>query len=872
MALPPFDPASEPLGSTSPLVREVNSKLLDLGMHSKEDTFTDRFGEEKMTWEAMQNERIGLLIAGGQIFPTEAEGRAAAENGWYFYAVSPDPNVTRSLYRRISASESEHVKDDPSAEFVGATETTALGSRQILHGQLTYQYYDRYTSSWVISHDELSLFLGATRGQITIPAASGVIIPLNRMYYVDVADAVNGDSVTAEVSYTNANLPDFGEGGFVNDLKIPLFSFRAGGPGGMLLNKALDQDYNWPKITPTWFKTSAATRVIYDADASTLEWTNTIVCPISLASFRRAITLNAHTVSIPEGNYNVVWLDMRAIPNDSSSSIDVSNAIKVGPYSEGFSSDAAYRALPYQIPLFLVGFGTVRSAAGFFEGEVEGVAFNADTSELEAQLVAIDDRIQEVEIEIASIEPTLDNVSQSPLTYTGGVLSRFGAVGAVTINDFTPNEIVAPPYWRGKGVITAIDKPTLSNVTPVAISVDGSIVHPCADELLGVIIGHGQSNAKGSRGNVGPAIPLAARYNPHRLMFDGGEQMDVRLGLASGDFDTPIEPSVLTGFQPLRSVDTPENSGTTMMEGGAETIHRQLDKQLSLLSDYLYYTAARGGTSMSGLSEGTVPYQNLIIALERANVLAAQIGKKLWVPALWWAQGESDTVNFEYAEQLIDTVYNPVNAAIKSVTGQINDVQMFVIQPSSFQSFQAILGLREAAATNPNIHLVGASYSLPWSADYLHQNRAGQFGIGEYMARATLNVCFGDNDWRPLEPVAATLTSSTTIDIEFHVPVGSLVLDGEATDKDGNWGFQVVGNGAFVGITDRQLNGNTVTLTVDTPLTAGNASVRYALDGQSGPRTAEEIPRGRLRDSGASVSLVDSRPLYNWCVHFEEAL
>lgn len=118
MAIPPFDPASEPLGSTSPLVREVNSKLLDLGMHSKEDKFTDRFGEEKMTWEAMQNERIGLLIAGGQIFPSEAEGRAAAEDGWYYYAVSPDPNVTRSLYRRISSTESEHIKDDPSAEFV----------------------------------------------------------------------------------------------------------------------------------------------------------------------------------------------------------------------------------------------------------------------------------------------------------------------------------------------------------------------------------------------------------------------------------------------------------------------------------------------------------------------------------------------------------------------------------------------------------------------------------------------------------------------------------------------------------------------------------------------------------------------------------
>lgn len=129
MAIPPFDPASEPLGSTDPRVRAFNSKLLDLGMHSKEDKFIDRFGEEAMTWHAMENERLGLLIAGGQIFASEEEGRAAAEDGWYYYAVSPDPNVTRSLYRRISSTESEHIKDDPSAEFVegvAAASTAAI--------------------------------------------------------------------------------------------------------------------------------------------------------------------------------------------------------------------------------------------------------------------------------------------------------------------------------------------------------------------------------------------------------------------------------------------------------------------------------------------------------------------------------------------------------------------------------------------------------------------------------------------------------------------------------------------------------------------------------------------------------------------------
>lgn len=167
MAIPPFDPASEPLGSTSPLVREVNSKLLDLGMHSKEDTFTDRFGEEKMTWEAMQNERIGLLIAGGQIFPTEAEGRAAAEDGWYFYAVSPSPNVTRSLYRRISSSESQWVADDPSAEFVNRVASELNSTTPI---KLSYPNVDfalNYPAEMIVDHDFNLITASSGDGSLT---------------------------------------------------------------------------------------------------------------------------------------------------------------------------------------------------------------------------------------------------------------------------------------------------------------------------------------------------------------------------------------------------------------------------------------------------------------------------------------------------------------------------------------------------------------------------------------------------------------------------------------------------------------------------------------------------------------------------------
>lgn len=107
-----------PIGSNDPRDRDDNSKNLDVFMHTEEDDFDDRLGQKRKSLRSIENEAEGLLIAGGKIFETEAEGRAAAEDGQYFFAESPDPDVSKTLYQRVSESESRWVADDPSAEFV----------------------------------------------------------------------------------------------------------------------------------------------------------------------------------------------------------------------------------------------------------------------------------------------------------------------------------------------------------------------------------------------------------------------------------------------------------------------------------------------------------------------------------------------------------------------------------------------------------------------------------------------------------------------------------------------------------------------------------------------------------------------------------
>ncbi|WP_193090870.1 hypothetical protein [Halomonas colorata] len=147
-----FDPASEPLGTADPRVRDLNTRNLDRGVNSSEMKWVNRFGEEQATLragsiasqevvdtaaQAKQNieEQVdglrdevdgrlnGILIAGGRIFDSEAQGRAAVSNDQYFYAASDDPNVSKTLWQRVNSSSSRFIADDPSAEFIAGIES-----------------------------------------------------------------------------------------------------------------------------------------------------------------------------------------------------------------------------------------------------------------------------------------------------------------------------------------------------------------------------------------------------------------------------------------------------------------------------------------------------------------------------------------------------------------------------------------------------------------------------------------------------------------------------------------------------------------------------------------------------------------------------
>lgn len=108
-----------PINSADPRDLQDNAQNFDKAVNSDSDKqWTDRFGNQRKTWLSIETDLQEIIIAGGRIFPDEPTGRAAVDDGEYFYAESVDPNIAKVIWQRIDANSSRLVAAEPSAELV----------------------------------------------------------------------------------------------------------------------------------------------------------------------------------------------------------------------------------------------------------------------------------------------------------------------------------------------------------------------------------------------------------------------------------------------------------------------------------------------------------------------------------------------------------------------------------------------------------------------------------------------------------------------------------------------------------------------------------------------------------------------------------
>jgi hypothetical protein len=333
-------------------------------------------------------------------------------------------------------------------------------------------------------------------------------------------------------------------------------------------------------------------------------------------------------------------------------------------------------------------------------------------------------------------------------------------------------------------------------------------------------------------------------------------------------------------------------SGTSfipLVESGVETMSSSLANSLTfndLGNDLDTVVSLHGvsGYTYSQLKKGTAPYSTAMTQVTNAKNAATALGRVSKVIGVTSIHGETDNFNGVSGatyQGYLEEWQNDYDTDVKAITGQTSEVPLFIDQMSSFMSSYAndptseipIYQLYAAEANPGEIVLVAPKYFFNYS-DRHHLTNASSRWLGEYHAKVIKKVSLENGSWRPLSPDSAT-RSGNIIDVNFHVPAGVLAFDTTLVSPRTNYGFEYYDTTNSATISSVQiLDTDTVRVTLSGIPTGSNQRIRYAYRGVPGTNTGSQnagSAAGNLRDTDPATSLYGNT-LYNWAVHFDEAI
>ncbi|MBN46209.1 MAG: hypothetical protein CMH23_07015 [Methylophaga sp.] len=324
---------------------------------------------------------------------------------------------------------------------------------------------------------------------------------------------------------------------------------------------------------------------------------------------------------------------------------------------------------------------------------------------------------------------------------------------------------------------------------------------------------------------------------------------------------------------------------------------------------YLWSGHGKGGAGYSVIKKGTQAYANSIKCVQRGKALAESLGMAYKVVALLNEHGESDAQNANYLSNLNEWV-SDYNEDIKAITGQTEDVLMYISQQQSwslggvYDTSESVIAQLEFHEQNQIGFLVAPKYFLPHDnagtgdgsandGDGIHLSAYGVRTMAEYYAKAFK----AGAAWSPLRPSSVVFDGIDKITVSFAGRVGDLrfsvynsTTNPLGVSDPGNYGFELFdGGGAIITGVAVSTDKTQIEITVDSVLTAG-AELAYAYTSETLPAEAGPLtgPRGCLCDSdivAPSQELQDHRqnvrgftgaaitdPLKNWCVTFKKSI
>jgi hypothetical protein len=388
--------------------------------------------------------------------------------------------------------------------------------------------------------------------------------------------------------------------------------------------------------------------------------------------------------------------------------------------------------------------------------------------------------------------------------------------------------------------------------------------------ILADIIGapwYGQSKSLGHEANVG-TYSFAIPGSP--LMFNANGVTKAGPRAQEGAGTQAQNHGSLIAFSEQENATS--NNGETGQGQFARAIDLLLQTENGITTaqagfQFLFSAPGQSNTKISGLAQGTVPYNNLLADVQYGVSLALAAGKTYNCPVVFWAQGEADisggTTRSAYSTAL-QTLYTNLNTDIKALTGQSNDIKIILYNVEEFDQTNANIALaqQDAAAANPSIVISHPDYCIPHiSTTDAHYPEDGYAHTGSYWALAFKRLILDSGSWTPLKQSGAIQRTGNILSVPFSVPVAPLIADAAFFPLQTNYGFDALDHtGAANAITNVTILYNRVRITLTT---ADSGTLRYC---------AGTIYGGNLRDSQTlDLQAFRRRQLSNCCLPFEKA-
>lgn len=284
------------------------------------------------------------------------------------------------------------------------------------------------------------------------------------------------------------------------------------------------------------------------------------------------------------------------------------------------------------------------------------------------------------------------------------------------------------------------------------------------------------------------ANPAVVTYNNHGLFVGSAVVFET----------TGALPSAITAGQIYWVISFTQNTFQISTAPGGSAVSTATESQSGTQScligvgaaQFACFTVQLGSQEYNTLKEGSKPYLWYTTALAQIVAWATERDMIVIVPGALWRHGESDSYyNADRFGGMMSQAQRTINYATKEITGQKQDVVLFLDQVSF-----SLIGRNNAGQTmmdaqrliprsNPFVKNCGPTYpyehntTTPSSLGYIHLTAIGENKCAMHFARAVLAECFGIG-WRPFEPLDIYFNAAqNAIIIEVTAPVEPIVID-----------------------------------------------------------------------------------------------